>query len=140
MQSRQYRALQLNISIYWQFFCHTCKIKEITHRFPRASVSTSGKTVSNSKNPGINSGCEFISSLSHFTIPPSPQSSAGTCTAKAATAMLIYTPTHFKTIKQVSYAFMYKRQKVQQHNQSQHDTCVLTLGGPLWNFFSNVCI
>lgn len=53
-------------------------------------IHTSGKTVSNSKNPGIYSGCKFISTRSQFTIPPSPQSSAGTCTAKAATAMLIY--------------------------------------------------
>lgn len=52
--------------------------------------STSGKTVKSSKKPGTYSGCIFISSLSQLTIPPSPQSAAGTCTAKAATAILIY--------------------------------------------------
>lgn len=55
-----------------------------------SQVHTSGKTVNSSKNPGTYSGCEFISFLSQLTIPPSPQSSAGTCTANAATAMLIY--------------------------------------------------
>lgn len=113
--------------------------------FPRISNYTSGKTVSNSKNPGIYSGWESISSLSHFTIPPSPQSSAGTWTANAATAMLIYTCRKFWTINLITLNFHETShkptaKKIQGCKELLYDTWVLTFGGPLWNFFSKFCV
>lgn len=98
--------------------------------------STSGKTVKSSKKPGTYSGCICISSLSQLIIPPSPQSAAGTCTAKAATAMLIYN---------IKYLNKITRHKVHDfirttENSTYALTWVLTFGGPLWNFFNNVCI
>lgn len=104
------------------------------YKFSKHHLYTSGKTVSNSKNPGMYSGCIFISSWSHFTIPPPPQSSAGTCTAKAATAMLIYKARYLSI-----YPLGIIKCDERVSKKLLDNTWVLTFGGPLWNFLNKFC-